>query len=223
MISNTKKTCIQRWEEIPVQPGDGWWWLGGRDIPDDSGRASGRQINLARMGMFEIASKVGSHFGWSRIKKITHPLSPKQFHPLFVHPERQIHRYPDCNAQRSYEWNPFHWALRTGCFRNAIHLLRWPSHILFLWFLSFMTGYISQTLSSVFQPLASSPAFHPQCAIGSVLKAPKDHPSVGRYPKLVEVSKQDFRRVVDGTVGGSTLSLEIKKAEMATSICDRSG
>ena len=36
------------------------------------------------------------------------------------------------------------------------------------------------------------------------------------YPRLVEIQTSSFEQLLDGSVGGPALSLDIKKAEMAT-------
>lgn len=42
-------------------------------------------------------------------------------------------------------------------------------------------------------------------------------PKWADYPKLMEVQGSTFEQLLDSTVGSSELSLEVKKAEMATS------
>ena len=50
------------------------------------------------------------------------------------------------------------------------------------------------------------------CALNQV-----DVPLWADYPRLVEVQSSSFEQLLDESVGGSELSLEIKKAEMVTS------
>ena len=195
------------------------------DTPDDSGRASGRQINLGEngdvRGLPRKRRKPIRVVNASR-RPIPPSLSPRQFPPtLRPHPERQTTVIRDAMVKGAMNGTIFTGRYALDVFGNAIHLLRWPISIfLFLWFLSFMTGYISQTLRSVFQPLCVIPGFSisSMCRVGSVLKStPKFIPQWADYPKLVEVQSKTFEELLTESVGGSTLSLEIKKAEMATS------
>jgi hypothetical protein len=107
-------------------------------------------------------------------------------------------------------------------FSTAIHLLRWPISIfIFLWLLSSMIGYISQAVRDAFQPLCIIPGISraPMCRVNDDLNnnTPKFVPQWADYPKLVEVQSKTFEHLLEESVGGPALSLEIKKAEMATS------
>ncbi|TFK40184.1 hypothetical protein BDQ12DRAFT_648526 [Crucibulum laeve] len=101
---------------------------------------------------------------------------------------------------------------------TSIHLLRKPlSLLLFVWLLALIISRISQTLRGAFAPLCIIPG------ISSSSLCRIDVPSDGRrtpkwadYPSMIEVQSKTFEQLLEETVGGSGLSLEIKKAEMAT-------
>ena len=100
-------------------------------------------------------------------------------------------------------------------FSTAIRLLRRPlSLIAFLWLLALIVGQITHTLRGAFAPLCILPGFH-----GSRFCRPPDIPKLpvwADYPKLIDVQSATFEHLLDESVGGSGLSLEIKKAQMAT-------
>ncbi|KAG5636653.1 hypothetical protein H0H81_007272 [Sphagnurus paluster] len=101
----------------------------------------------------------------------------------------------------------------------AIRLLRIPLALLaFLWLLALIVGRISLTLRVAFGPLCYVPGLYgsrfcnpPPRAIAGV-----EQPRWADYPKLVDIQSTTFEHLLDGSVGGSGLALEIKKAEMAT-------
>ncbi|KAF8959482.1 hypothetical protein BDZ97DRAFT_1667049 [Flammula alnicola] len=104
---------------------------------------------------------------------------------------------------------------------TAIHMLRWPiSMFLFFWLLTFMLGYISNTLRHAVQPLCIIPGFSSSsiCRPWDSNPVPSGNltPKWADYSKLVDVQSQSFEQLLEGSAGGSALSLEVKKAEMAT-------
>ncbi|KAI0663790.1 hypothetical protein C8Q70DRAFT_378665 [Cubamyces menziesii] len=103
---------------------------------------------------------------------------------------------------------------------HAFRLLRWPFGILFaLWLLGTILARFSNTFRNALGPICWVPGIS-----SSVLcRAPKAFdengdplPRWADYPKLVEIQSSSFEQLLDGSVGGSGLSLEIKKAEMAS-------
>lgn len=108
--------------------------------------------------------------------------------------------------------NSFHYIL--DVFSNAMRFLRYPFAIIFaLWILAFVLTKVAVTIRTVFSPLCWIPGISssPICYIGDV-----NVPRWADYPKLVEVQSATFEQLLDEAVGGSGLSLEVKKAEMAT-------
>jgi hypothetical protein len=103
-------------------------------------------------------------------------------------------------------------------FSTAIRLLRIPlGWMVFLWLLALIIARISRTLQPTFAPLCHLPGLY-----GSRFCRPPDiHgkeklPKWADYPKLIDVQSITFEHLLDGSAGGSGLSLEIKKAQIAT-------
>ncbi|KAH9902634.1 hypothetical protein C8Q73DRAFT_13011 [Cubamyces lactineus] len=105
-------------------------------------------------------------------------------------------------------------------FTHALRLLRWPFGILLaLWLL----GTIFARLSSTFRHALGPICWIPGISSSVICRAPQAFdenggqlPQWADYPKLVEIQSSSFEQLLDGSVGGSGLSLEIKKAEMAS-------
>ncbi|KAG5338122.1 hypothetical protein C0989_008200 [Termitomyces sp. Mn162] len=107
-------------------------------------------------------------------------------------------------------------------FLTAVRLLRRPlGLLLFLWLLAFVIGWVSHTLRGTFAPLCLLPGLYGSrfCEAPSPPPVPgvPGPPRWADYPKLIDAQSTTFEHLLDGSVGGSGLSLEIKKAEMATS------
>ncbi|KAG6862464.1 hypothetical protein C0995_000010 [Termitomyces sp. Mi166 len=105
-------------------------------------------------------------------------------------------------------------------FLTAIRLLRRPlGLILFLWLLAFLLGRISHTLRVTFAPLCLLPGLYGSrfCEAPPLVPGVTGPPRWADYPKLVDAQSMTLEHLLDDSVGGSGLSLEIKKAEMATS------
>ncbi|KAI0671878.1 hypothetical protein C8Q78DRAFT_1153506 [Trametes maxima] len=103
----------------------------------------------------------------------------------------------------------------------ALRLLRWPLGLaLALWLLGLLLIKLSSTLRVVFAPVC----FVPGISGSAFCRPPKVEftasgepvPQWANYPELVEIQSSSFEALLDGSVGGSTLSLEIKQAEMAS-------
>ncbi|KAG1885887.1 uncharacterized protein F5891DRAFT_1132717 [Suillus fuscotomentosus] len=91
---------------------------------------------------------------------------------------------------------------------RAMRLLRIPlSVLLFLWMLAFTMMRISSTLHTAFSPMCFLPLVS-RSVLCTQLKA--DFPHLMQYQSLM------FEQILDGSAGGSGLSLEIRKAEFAT-------
>lgn len=108
--------------------------------------------------------------------------------------------------------NSFHYIL--DVFSNAMRFLRWPLAILCaLWILSFALTKVADSIRTVFSPFCWIPGISstPVCYIADISK-----PRWADYPKLTEVQSTTFEQLLDEAVGSSGLSLEVKKAEMAT-------
>ncbi|KAG6828622.1 hypothetical protein H0H92_007267 [Tricholoma furcatifolium] len=105
-------------------------------------------------------------------------------------------------------------------FFTAIKLLRRPLGILlFLWLLAFIIGRISTTMRSAFAPLCLLPGLYGSRFCEAPMPPPGTTglPRWADYPKFIDVQSTTFEHLLDDSVGGSGLSLELKKAELATS------
>jgi hypothetical protein len=104
-------------------------------------------------------------------------------------------------------------------FHRAVLLLRGPlSVILFLYLLSLLIVRVSNTLKTAFAPLCMVPGISRSAwCRPSERHGPDAQARWADYPKLVDVQSTTFEQLLDQSVSGSGLSLEIKKAEMATS------
>ncbi|KAI0833648.1 hypothetical protein BC628DRAFT_1308328 [Trametes gibbosa] len=104
---------------------------------------------------------------------------------------------------------------------HASRLLKWPFAILFAcWLLAVLVARLAGTLRFFASPLCILPGI----SSSFVCRAPQVRydtngdaiPQWADYPKLVNIQTSNFEQLLDGSVGGSGLSLEIKKAEMAS-------
>ncbi|KAL0579319.1 hypothetical protein V5O48_002717 [Marasmius crinis-equi] len=99
---------------------------------------------------------------------------------------------------------------------GGVHLLRKPlSFLFFLWLLAFILGMVSTQLKHAFQPFCIIPGIS-----SSTLCAPaqstRPKTKWADYSRLANAQSSTFEELLDASVGGSALSLEVKKAEMAT-------
>ncbi|RDX57103.1 hypothetical protein OH76DRAFT_1334526 [Lentinus brumalis] len=101
---------------------------------------------------------------------------------------------------------------------DALRLLRRPlGWLLFLYLLSLLLVRLSDTVRTAFSPVCRVP-FISSSSLCRPLTFDNDArvPQWADYPRLVEIQNSNFEQLLGDTVGGSALTLEIKKAEMAT-------
>ncbi|KAJ3553306.1 hypothetical protein NP233_g12675 [Leucocoprinus birnbaumii] len=99
--------------------------------------------------------------------------------------------------------------------RTALVLLRKPlGFLLFFYLLASALSIISQTLREAFAPICWLPFISSSLMCQPIQVMPP--PNVN-YPALMEAETKTFEQLLDEASGGSALSLEVKKAEMATS------
>jgi hypothetical protein len=105
----------------------------------------------------------------------------------------------------------------TDVIRRSIQWLRRPlSFFFFVWFLALITFKVFDMLRPAFTPLCILPGIS-----YSVFCAPVDNQESrslkwADYPKMMDVQSATFEQLLDESVGGSSLALEIKKTEIAT-------
>ncbi|KAG6821323.1 hypothetical protein H0H93_000184 [Arthromyces matolae] len=106
-------------------------------------------------------------------------------------------------------------------FCTAIRLLRRPlGLLLFLWLLATLVNRLSITLRTTLSPLCLLPGLYGSrfCeAPAPTTPGANEPPRWADYPKFIDAQSATFEHLLDDSVGGSAISLEIKKAEMATS------
>ncbi|KAG6916051.1 hypothetical protein DXG01_008624 [Tephrocybe rancida] len=105
-------------------------------------------------------------------------------------------------------------------FYTAIRLLRRPlGLLLFLWLFALIIGRVSHTFRGAFAPLCLVPGLYGSrfCEAPPAAPGLPGTPRWADYPKFIDVQSTTFEHLLDDSVGGSGLSLELKKAEMATS------
>ncbi|KAI9066312.1 hypothetical protein FKP32DRAFT_1674052 [Trametes sanguinea] len=108
-----------------------------------------------------------------------------------------------------------------GVLSHALRLLRWPFGVLLaIWMLGLIMARLSHTIKGFVRPVC----YLPGLSSSALCRYPKVEydaegelvPQQADYPKLVQIQSSSFEQLLDSSVGGSGLSLEIKKAEMAS-------
>lgn len=101
--------------------------------------------------------------------------------------------------------------------KTSLWLLRKPlSAIIFVYILAYLLAMASNAFRTVLSPVCWIPGVSRTLLCYTPPQLPQV-PKWADYPKLAEMQGSTFEQLLDQSVGGSGLSLEIKKAEMATS------
>lgn len=103
-----------------------------------------------------------------------------------------------------------------GVLRTALMLSKYPlGFFLFLYLALFALGRVQSELRKVFAPVCWIPgiASTPMCYV----PPPSNVPKRAEFTKLSNLESSTFEKLLDNAAGGTSLSLDIKKAEMATS------
>lgn len=106
---------------------------------------------------------------------------------------------------------------------RALHHSRFMLGLLLaLWAIAFITVQISPTLWGAVSPVCYIPLISSSNLCEAwrntlpVKNTPgKKTPRWADYPKMVDIQSKTFQQLMDESIGGSALSLEVKKAEMA--------
>jgi hypothetical protein len=95
-------------------------------------------------------------------------------------------------------------------------------YLLALWVIAFITIRISSTLWGAVSPVCYLPLISSSNLCESWRNALPEKNAPGKktpqwadYPKMVDLQSKTFQQLMDESIGGSALSLEVKKAEMA--------
>ncbi|KAG1779064.1 hypothetical protein EV702DRAFT_1216041 [Suillus placidus] len=101
-------------------------------------------------------------------------------------------------------------------FLRAVRLMRIPlSVMLFLWMLTFAMIRLSGALRTAFAPMCYLPVVS-RSALCAMDPNASQIPKWADFPQLMEAQGSTFEQLLAGSVGGSGLSIEIRKAEFAT-------
>ncbi|KAF7309732.1 hypothetical protein MIND_00345000 [Mycena indigotica] len=98
---------------------------------------------------------------------------------------------------------------------TAVNYLRGPlSFIVFIWMLAFLVQRMTNTIRVAFAPICWLPLVSqsPFC-----LPPSAQQPQWADFPKLVDVQSATLEQLLEESTSGSTLALQLKKAEIATS------
>ena len=111
-----------------------------------------------------------------------------------------------------------------GVVADALHSIRWlfslALAVIITWFVCSM---MYPWLADFAQPMCFLPIVSPMIPFcpWEAFKGPTTHTAAGRsarwadYPRLIDLQTRTFDQLLDENVGGKSLALEVKKAEMA--------
>lgn len=150
-----------------------------------------------------------------RIKVTTEQRAFGSYSPVkkrVYHPVSSSFSYPPIMTEtRSYiELVRYGYSFFYDVIRRALNLWRHPlSFILFLWLTSLLYTPLFWVTTIALKPLCGIPGIQQSrfCSNNTTI-----HPD---FPHLVKAQTITFEQLLDNSVGGSGLSLEIKKAELA--------
>ncbi|KAI0087425.1 hypothetical protein BDY19DRAFT_955729 [Irpex rosettiformis] len=111
----------------------------------------------------------------------------------------------------------FTWQYVFDVVGTALHLLRKPlAGLLFVYIFAFLLTQVSSAFRTAFAPICWVP-FISRSPLCRTIPPSPNVPRWADYPKLVETESSTFEKLLDESVENAGLSLDIKKAEMATS------
>lgn len=160
-------------------------------------------------------------------KKLAHkdivPLSPSKPSRFDIEQRRPEYQDAILNGIRSACRHTFTYIMSLGeiffrCIRFPLAYIMVALAIFMA--IGFMIGYASQTLSRAIQPACIIPGISRLSLCNPSGPAAATHrnttPKWADYSTLMNIQSKSFEQLLDESAGGSGLSLEIKKAEMAT-------
>ena len=106
------------------------------------------------------------------------------------------------------------WDVSSKAFHHSRYML---GVLLASWIIALITVQISSTLWGAVAPVCYLPLVSRSnlCEAWRTTVSGKQVPRWADYPKMVDIQSKTFEQLMDESIGGSALSLEVKKAEMA--------
>ena len=106
------------------------------------------------------------------------------------------------------------WDVSSRAFHHSRYML---GFLLASWIIALITLQISPTLWGAVSPVCYLPLISSSdlCQAWRDTLPGKQAPRWADYPKMVDIQSKTFEQLMDESIGGSALSLEVKKAEMA--------
>ena len=110
----------------------------------------------------------------------------------------------------------FVWDVSSRAFHYSRYMLGFP---LALWVVALITLQVSPTLWGAVSPVCYLPLISSldMCKTWRNAMPGKQVPQWADYPKMVDLQSNTFEQLMEESIGGSALSLEVKKAEMTIS------
>ena len=104
------------------------------------------------------------------------------------------------------------WDVSNRAFHHSRYML---GFLLALWFVALIILRISPTLWGAVSPVCYLPFISSSRLCRTWYDTSKQAPRWADYPKMIDIQSKTFEQLMDDSVGGSALSLEVKRAEMA--------
>jgi hypothetical protein len=110
----------------------------------------------------------------------------------------------------------YFWDVSSRAFHHSRYML---GFLLALWMVALITLQVSPTLWGAVSPVCYLPFISSSelCKTWRDAMPGKQAPQWADYPKMVDLQSKTFEQLMDESIGGSALSLEVKKAEMTIS------
>ena len=108
------------------------------------------------------------------------------------------------------------WDVSSRAFHHSRYML---GFLLALWIVALITLQVSPTFWGAISPVCYLPLISSSdlCKTWRNAIPGKQAPQWADYPKMVDLQSKTFEQLLDESIGGSALSLEVKKAEMTIS------
>jgi hypothetical protein len=145
------------------------------------------------------------------------PTSPS---PKPPHPKKKSHTLPSADVlldgakDFSILTIQYFWDVLSRSFHHSRYML---GFLLASWIVALITLQISPILWGAISPVCYLPFISRSdlCEAWRSTLPGKQAPRWADYPKMVDLQSKTFEQLMDESIGGSALSLEVKKAEMA--------